>query len=62
MDFGPQYRLAITKSTIELTDPTGSSSLVKNRSRRSNRFENGVVVIYDNDRCNLPVVKIVLYT
>lgn len=53
-DFNPKQRMAINKSIIELTDPSGNCGLVESRSRRSNKFEDGTVVFYDNERCDLP--------
>lgn len=53
IDFRPEQRVAITKATIELTHPLGSSGLVENRSRSSNRIKNGAVVFNDDDRHDL---------
>lgn len=49
MDLSLEERLAITKGIIKLTDQLGSSGLVENRLRSSNRFENSTVVSYGND-------------
>lgn len=54
MNFNLEQVLAITKSISELTDPYGSYGLVERRSRRNNRFDDGVVVLYDNERHDLP--------
>lgn len=42
INFTPEQRFAITKSTIELTDLSGSSSLAENRSSRKNMFEDSM--------------------
>lgn len=34
MDFSPKQRLAISKSIIQLTDPSGSYGFVENRPRK----------------------------
>lgn len=53
MDFNPKQRLAITKSIIELTDPSGNYGLVKRRLRKNDRFDDGAIMFYDNERHNL---------
>lgn len=50
MDFNPEQRLAITKSIIELTDPSESCDLVEGRSRCRSRFDATVTMFYDVDR------------
>lgn len=47
--FQPEQRLAIIKAIIEFTCPSESSGLIENRPRRTNRFEDDVVVFYEND-------------
>lgn len=42
MDFVPEQRLAITKSIIELTDPSMSCGLVEKSSR--NRFDDCTIL------------------
>lgn len=54
MDFSPKQRLTISKAIIELTDPSGGSGLAEFSSRGSNRFEDTVRVLYENDRRDLP--------
>lgn len=53
IDFNSQKRLAMTKSTIALTDPKGNCGLVESRLRRNSRFEDGTVVFFDNERSDL---------
>lgn len=53
MDFSPEQGITITKSVIELIDPSGSCGFVEKRSRRSSRFGDGEVVFYDNGRRDL---------
>lgn len=60
MDFNPKERLAITKSIIELTGPSGSYSLAEHRSRHSNRIEDGVVMFYVNERRDLTSIETAL--
>lgn len=50
MDFSLEQRLVITKVIIELADPSRSLNLTENRLRRDNRFEDGALVSYENDR------------
>lgn len=54
MDFNSEQKLAMTKSIIKLTKPSRSFGHVENRSRRISKFEDGVVVFYDNEQHNLP--------
>lgn len=46
--------IAITKSIIELTDPSTSYDLVKNRSKKSSMFNDNKVVFCDNNQRELP--------
>lgn len=41
--------VAMNKAIIEFTDPTDSCGLVKNRLKRSSRFEDVPSVFYEND-------------
>lgn len=55
MDFNPEQRLGITKYIIEFTDPSRSCGLVnnrlgRNRSGRNNKFEDDMIVLYDNEQ------------
>lgn len=54
MDFNPEQKLAIAKATIELTNPSGSSNLVNSRSMTNRRFEDNVMVFYENDQHDVP--------
>lgn len=54
MDFNLEQRLVITKAIIELSDPSRGSSLAEKRLRWGDRFEDGAMVVYDNDRWDLP--------
>lgn len=49
MDFSAEQRLAITNAIIELIDPSRNSNLVKERTRRSGRFNDNTVVVCEND-------------
>lgn len=49
VDSSPEQRIAITKVIVELTDPSRSSGLFKNKPRRRNKFEDGAMVFYHND-------------
>lgn len=53
MDFNPEQRLAITKSIIELTDPTERYDMVEGRSRHRSRFDEDAAVFYDDELRNL---------
>lgn len=49
MDFSPEQRLAITKVIIELTDPSGGSSLVKRRPQQGGKFEGNSLTFFESD-------------
>lgn len=50
MDFNLEHGLETIKATIMLTDPSRSSGLTNNKWRGSNKFEDGAIAFYDNDR------------
>lgn len=54
LDFSSEQRLAITKSIVELTDPTKSCDLVEGRTRRKGRFDDNAAVFYVDDERGLP--------
>lgn len=54
MDLRQEQRLAITKAIIKVTDPSGSSGVTENRLRRNSKFKDNAVVLFDNERCDLP--------
>lgn len=58
MDFNPKQTLAITKSIIELTDPSGSCGLVERRSKKNDRFNDGIIAFNDKKRRNSLVAMI----
>lgn len=53
MDLRSEQRLAITKATIKVTDPSGSLGIAENRLRLNSRFKDNAVVLFNNERCNL---------
>lgn len=63
MDSSSEQRSAIGKSIIELMHPSESFGFVENRSMRSNRFGDDVVVFYDKDlSVTFQVAITILYT
>lgn len=53
MDSNPEQSLAITKSIIDLRDPSRSCELVERKSRKIARFDDSAIVFYDNERYDL---------
>lgn len=54
MDFDSKQRIAITKAILELTDSIEGVNLIEKRTRKSNRFENNLLVFYENNRRDVP--------